>query len=57
MSRCLGEDVKVRVGEPVSPDTFEKPPKRRGIGHIKGLHLTTAAGKHATNTATDVGDC
>ena len=57
MSRCLGDDVEMHVGEPVSLDTLEEPPERRGIGHIEGLRLTRTAGKHATDTATDVGDC
>ena len=58
MSRYLGSDVEVpRVGEPVGLDTLEEPPGRRGIGYIGGLRLTRTAGKHATNMATDVGDC
>ena len=56
---CLGNDIEVRVGEPVGPDTLEEPPERRGIGHIGDRRLTRTTGKHATNinTATDVGDC
>ncbi len=57
MSRCLDEDVEVRVGEPIGPDALEEPPERGGIGHIGGLGLLTrTAREHATDTATDVGD-
>ena len=56
-SKCLGDDVEVRVGGPVGPDTPEEPPGRRDIGHIGGPCLTRTASKHATDTATDVGDC
>jgi hypothetical protein len=54
MLRCLGDDVG--VGKPVRVDTLEQPPERRGVGHIGRRRLTRRAGKHATNTATDVGD-
>ena len=54
MSRFLGDDVGVRIGEPVGLDTLEEPPKRRGIGHIGGLHLTRTAGKHATKEETRI---
>jgi hypothetical protein len=30
----LGDDVEVRVGEPVGLDTPEEPPERRGIRHV-----------------------
>jgi hypothetical protein len=53
MPRCL-DDIEVCVGEPVSLYTLEEPPERRGIGHIRGLRVTRTAGKHATDTATDV---
>ena len=43
-------------GEPIGLDTLEEPPEQRGIGNIGGLRLTRTAGKHATDTATDVGD-
>ena len=43
MSRGLGDDIEVCAGEPVSPDTLEEPPERRGIGHIGGLCLTRTA--------------
>lgn len=56
MSRCLGDDAEVGVGEPAGLDTLEEPPERRGVGHVGGLGLTRTAGKHATDTATDVGD-
>ena len=56
MSRCLGDDVEVRVGEPVGLNTLKELPERRGIGHIGGLRLTRTAGKHTTDTATDDGD-
>jgi len=56
MLKCLGNDVEVRVGEPVGPDALEEPPEWRGISYIGGL-LTSTAGKHATDTATDVSDC
>jgi len=56
MSGCLGEDVEVRVGEPVGPDALEEPPERGGIAHIGGLGPTRTAREHATDTATDVGD-
>ena len=56
MSICLGDDIEVRVGEPVGPDTPKEPPEWHGIGQIGGPRLTRTAGKHATDTATDVGD-
>jgi hypothetical protein len=56
MSRCLGDDAEVGVGKPVGVDMLEEPPERRGVGHIGQHRLTRRAGKHATNTATDVGD-
>ena len=56
MSRCLGDDVEMRVGEAVGLDTLEEPPERRGVGHIRGVRLTRTAGKHATDTATDIGE-
>ena len=56
MSRCLGDDADVGFREPVDVDTLEEPPERRGVGHIGRLRLTRPAGKHTTNTATDVGD-
>lgn len=43
-------------GEPAGLDTLEEPPERRGVGHVGGLGFTRMAGKHATDTATDVGD-
>ena len=49
-------DVEVRVGEPVGFDTLEEPPERRGIGHIAGSLLATAACKHSPDTATNIGD-
>ena len=57
MLRCLGNDVEVRVGEPVGPNTPEEPPKPCGISHIRGLGLTSTTSKNATDTATNVGDC
>ena len=45
----------MRVGESVGLDALEESPERRGIGHIGGLRLTRTPGKHATDTATDVG--
>jgi len=56
MSRCLGKDVEVCVGEPISPDALEEPPEWGGIGHIRGLGLTRTACEHATDMAMDVGD-
>ena len=56
MSKCLGEDVEVRVGEPVSPDALKKPPELSGIGQIDGIGLTRTVREHTTDTATDVGD-
>ena len=57
MLRCLCDDIGVCIGEPVGYNTIEEPPEQRGIGHIGGLRLTGTASKHATDTATDVGDC
>ena len=56
MSRCLDEDVEVRIGEPIGPDALEVPPEWGGIGHIGGLGPTRTTREHATDTATDVGD-
>jgi hypothetical protein len=56
MSRCLGDDAEVGIGEPIGADTLEEPPERRGVGHIGRLCLTTPTSKHATNTATNVSD-
>ncbi|OBZ67804.1 hypothetical protein A0H81_12436 [Grifola frondosa] len=33
----MGDDIEVRVGEPLGLDTPEEPPERRGISHIGGL--------------------
>ena len=55
MSRCIGNDIEVYIGE---LDTLKEPSERRGIGHIGGLRLTTTTSKHATDTtATDFRDC
>ena len=51
MSRCLVDDVGVPVGEPVGLDS-----ERRGIGNIGGFVPSSPVGKHATDTATNVGD-
>jgi len=56
MLRSLGNDIDVRVGEPVGPNTPEEPPERCGISHIRGPGLTSTTSKNATDTATDVGD-
>ena len=56
MSRSLGDDTEVGVGEPAGLDTLEEPPERRGVGHVGGRRLTRTTGKHATDTTTDVGD-
>jgi len=47
----------VRVGEPICLDTLKEPPEGRGIGHIRRIRLTRTAGKHTTNTTTDISDC
>ena len=56
VSRCLGDDVEVRVGEPVGLDALEEPPERRSVHHVGILLLARAASEHATDTTTDVGD-
>jgi hypothetical protein len=56
VSRCLGDDVEVRVGEPVGLDALEEPPERRSVRHVGRLRLARATSEHATDTTTDVGD-
>ena len=55
MSRCLGEDVEVRVGKLAGPDVLEEP-QEGGIGHIGRLGFIRTAREHAIDTATDVGN-
>ena len=56
MSRCLGDDVEVRVGEPVGMDALGEPPEGCSIRHVGRLCLARAAGEHATDATTSVSD-
>ena len=56
ISTCLVEDVEVGVGEPIGPDSLKQPPERRGVGYVRGRAPTRAAGQHAADAATNVGD-
>ena len=56
ISRRLDDNAEVGVGEPASLDALEEPPERRGVRHVGGRGLTRTTGKHATDTATDVGN-
>lgn len=56
VSKCLGNDVEVRVGEPVGLNTRKEPPERRSICYVGRLHLARATSEHTTDTTTDVSD-
>ena len=43
MLRCLDDDIKVCIGEPVGPDAIEEPPEWCGIGYIRGLCETVVS--------------